>query len=486
MFHGDKVTMAESARSAPLAGVPCRVLGGGPAAIHAERLLTALGATVADVTCDDTRYIAVNVGSSPAVQDWAESGAMAVTGRTDGPPSVAAGSAASATRAWLAVFAALREVDGSVCHHLPGVEILGERAALLGRGRNGPWSVGGAFRVLPTADGYLGVSLPRSDDFVLLPALIQGEISGEPWEALADWARTQRADEAAERAQLLGIAAATVPTSPSRPHDEQYRGRHGKAALLRPGGIRRNRRHQPLIVDFTALWAGPLCAHLLGLTGAQVVKVESTQRPDGARSGPRDFYDLMHSGHSSVAVDFTTTEGIETLQHLIDAADLVLEASRPRALRTLGIDAEAAVDAGTNWLGITAYGRCGPWSDRIGFGDDVAAAAGATFPDGPDILPGGDALADPMTGVYAAATAAAMLLSDRAFLADISMRDVVASAVEIPAEPHDVVRDSAGRWRVRTPAAEFQVRAPRARRASAPASELGADTQEVLARWIGP
>ena len=39
----------------------------------------------------------------------------------------------------------------------------------------------------------------------------------------------------------------------------------------------------PLVVDLSALWAGPLCAHLLGLAGARVVKVESLGRPDGAR-----------------------------------------------------------------------------------------------------------------------------------------------------------------------------------------------------------
>ncbi|WRZ90036.1 CoA transferase [Streptomyces sp. NBC_01007] len=51
------------------------------------------------------------------------------------------------------------------------------------------------------------------------------------------------------------------------------------------------------MVDLSALWAGPLCAHLLGLTGARITKVESAARPDGARRGSAEFYRLLHQGH---------------------------------------------------------------------------------------------------------------------------------------------------------------------------------------------
>jgi crotonobetainyl-CoA:carnitine CoA-transferase CaiB-like acyl-CoA transferase len=42
------------------------------------------------------------------------------------------------------------------------------------------------------------------------------------------------------------------------------------------------------IVDLTAFWAGPSAAHFLAALGADVVKVESIQRPDGIRfaAGP--------------------------------------------------------------------------------------------------------------------------------------------------------------------------------------------------------
>ena len=64
-----------------------------------------------------------------------------------------------------------------------------------------------------------------------------------------------------------------------------------------------------LVVDLSSLWAGPLCAQLLGQAGARVVKVESTTRPDGARQGPAGFYDLLHAGQRSVALDLTSPPG---------------------------------------------------------------------------------------------------------------------------------------------------------------------------------
>src|SRR5581483_6493598 len=104
-----------------------------------------------------------------------------------------------------------------------------------------------------------------------------------------------------------------------------------------------------------------------------------------------------------------TEDGREQLRRLIAQADVVIEASRPRALRQLGIDAEEAVASGTVWVSITAYGRA-PGDDLlIGFGDDVAAGAGLVARDDRGPLFAGDALADPLTGVQAASAAVTAL-----------------------------------------------------------------------------
>lgn len=466
----------------PLSGASVAVPGSDSTADLIRHLLTGLGATIGE---SGSAAIAFGSDLPPAteLEEWADSGAMALTGRADGPPRAAPGASAGAVRAALAVFGALSRARGAAVPSLPGIELLGERAALAGLTRRGPWSAGGAYRALPTRDGFLGISLPRSDDLDSIPALVQDADCGDPWTAVARWAGTQSTVAAADRARLLGLAAAAVPEQPGALDGERS---GGSGIIARPGGVRRHRRSRPLVVDLTSLWAGPLCAHLLGLAGAEVVKVESTRRPDGARVGSRPFYDLLHGGHASVAVDLTTPDGVGVLRQLIAAADVVLEASRPRALRRLGIDAEAVVAQGITWVGITAYGRTGPGADRIGFGDDVAAAAGLVVRDGAEVLPCGDALADPVTGVHAAAATAAALLSDRAFLIDVSMRDVVAAAARYPVfEPHEVLAGPNDTWLVRTSDREFPVRLPRARQPARRAADLGADNATVFDRWCG-
>ena len=130
----------------------------------------------------------------------------------------------------------------------------------------------------------------------------------------------------------------------------------------------------PLVVDLSSLWAGPLCSHLLGLGGARVVKVESTARPDGGRTDDSGFFDLLNHGKASVALDLPSAEGVARLRSLLQAADVVIEGSRPRALRQWGIDAEAllADAAGPRvWVSITGHGRDDAEGVRVAFGDDA-------------------------------------------------------------------------------------------------------------------
>uniref|UniRef100_A0AAU1M2S3 CoA transferase n=1 Tax=Streptomyces sp. NBC_00148 TaxID=2903626 RepID=A0AAU1M2S3_9ACTN len=404
---------------------------------------------------------------------WAACGGMALTGRADGPPLASPGDPAGAVRRALAAFAA---DTGTAPERLPDHRLLGERAASAGFGRRAPRSVGGAFRILSCKDGPVGVSLARPTDVELVPALIEDGDGGDPWAAVTGWAAGQVAADAVGRAQLLGIPACSVPATPGGAEDEQAV--HRARQVTAVGGPRRANGLPPLVVDLSALWAGPLCAHLLGLTGARVVKVESPDRPDGARSGPPAFYDLLHTGHASVSLDLTSPRGRDALLRLVERADVVLESSRSRALRRMGVLAEEAVDRGTVWTSITAYGRSGPWSERVGFGDDVAAAAGLVVRDPAtgEPLPCGDALADPLTGVAAAAATAAALREGHGRLIDLAMRDVAVSAATAPGpEPHTVRRCPDGTWRVETEHTRFPVRAPRARSPQGPAPALGAD-----------
>ncbi|WP_258574328.1 CoA transferase [Streptomyces shenzhenensis] len=262
-----------------------------------------------------------------------------------------------------------------------------ERAQLGGFHPPARVSAGGSCRLLATADGWAAVNLARPDDHAALPAL--RALLGAPRAGLRTAARRTSAAEVVRCAQMLGMAAAALGSergdrAPVRAE------RHGQPGSRGLAGLK--------VVDLSALWAGPLCARLLGLAGARVVKVESTTRPDGARFGHPEFYRRLHDGHGSMVLDFASG----ALGGVLADADVVVEASRPRALRRLGVHAEEFLAArpGRVWASITGYGRD---DDRIAFGDDAAVAGGLIGRDrhgDPVFL--GDALADPVTGLYAA------------------------------------------------------------------------------------
>ncbi|MEU5842106.1 CoA transferase [Rhodococcus sp. NPDC047139] len=400
--------------------------------------------------------MATDLAADP-VRDWAESGIASLTGRVAGPPLLPPGRAATLARecsTWIAAAS-----QGAV--EVDGARLLSERAAFTGHRRAGTVSAGGACRLLPTIDGWAAVSCARPDDPSLLGALIGTEISDDPWPAVADWLVEHTGADLAERAELLGIAAGPVTPLP---------GTSLTPLSPRPvAGL--------LVVDFSALWAGPLCAHLLGLAGARVVKVETPSRPDGARRGNPDFYRLLHGGHESVVLDPGDATQRRELAELVAAADIVIEASRPRALAGFGIDAENATRDGTTWISITAHGRD---SHRVGFGDDIAASAGllAYDADGPVFV--GDAIADPLTGLTAATLAMSAPADGSGMLWDISMSGVVASTLDEPATIAQPALREGSRWAFETRSGTVPVAEPSRRENDFPAPESGRDTQRVL------
>jgi crotonobetainyl-CoA:carnitine CoA-transferase CaiB-like acyl-CoA transferase len=217
-----------------------------------------------------------------------------------------------------------------------------------------------------------------------------------------------------------------------------------------------------------------------------VVKVESVGRPDGARFGSPGFYGALNAGKESVALDLATPAGVDRLRRLVARADIVIESARPRALAQLGIDAEAVVAErpGLVWVSLTGYGRRDPEGHWVAFGDDAAAAAGLAAATGDTDAPlfGGDAIADPLTGLHAALAAFAYQRAGEGALLELSLYGVVAHSLD-----HGVVRDGA---RVEANGAGFDVVAGGARVPVAPprvalprgcARPLGADTAAVLA-----
>jgi len=339
--------------------------------------------------------------------DWAGSGLAYLTGPTDGTPDF--------SRA--AVLAEARRVSTDIAGLL-GVEVdaaamLAGRAAILGLTRRGRISAGSATRLLRTVDGWCAVALPRDDDLAALPALMEvGALTGDPWAVLSRWAATRSTDEVVNRARLLDLAVAALGEASAEPPTVRCCGT--STGPRRAEGL--------LVADLSSLWAGPLCGQLLARAGAVVVKVESPSRPDGTRRGEPAFFDWMNAGKLSYCLDFDSES--DALHRLLDAADIVIEGSRPAALRRRGLTAEdLAGRTGRIWLRISGY-RDQP--DRPAFGDDAAVAGGLVGggADGPVFC--GDAIADPLTGLEAARAVGESLRRGGGEVVELSMAQVAA------------------------------------------------------------
>ncbi|MFJ1456410.1 CoA transferase [Nocardia sp. N2S4-5] len=367
-----------------------------------------------------------------AALGWAASGAMDLTGAADGPPVLSPAPAYGLLVEVARVFAALTERIGRRVDPDPGV-ILAGRAGLRVLRRAGRRTAGGAGRLLRTADGWCAVSLSRPDDIEAVPALVGEPCHEDPWVTLESAATHWTARELAERAQLLGVPAAALPTTPHRctPWRSERIGDRVAGRGL----------DECVVVDLSSLWAGPLCAHLLGRSGARVIKVESVHRPDASRSTPQ-FFEWLHAGHEFRSVDFRTPSGRDEVATLIDSADIVLEASRPRALEQLGLGPDSRPHRpGQIWLSLTGYGRDHPM--RVAFGDDAAVAGGLVgWHDGEPVFCA-DAIGDPLSGICAALAVAGAVQAGGGLLIDLSMRATATAFATAPAlshGPHRLVR----------------------------------------------
>jgi crotonobetainyl-CoA:carnitine CoA-transferase CaiB-like acyl-CoA transferase len=402
---------------------------------------------------------------------WAASGAMALTGRGGGPPLMAPVGVASAVAA-IGEWIAGRSTHLGCPVDLDAPALLGERAAIAGFHRRGDRSCGGGTRLLACADGWMAVTLARDDDIEAVPAWLEvDDLALDPWLTVEAVVRTRAVGELLPRAHLLGIPASSpgeVP-APTRDAPAVVATRVAQPSSGREAGLAGLR-----VADLSSLWAGPLCGHVLTAAGADVVKVESSARPDGARRGPATFYDLLHHGQRTVALDLRDGGGQARLRALLTRADVVIEGSRPRALRQMGIDALDLLRTGRPkvWVSITGAGRVSQNADRVSFGDDAAIAGGLVSgdADGPTFC--ADAAADPIGGLLAAAATLSALARPGAWLLDVALARAAAFA--------------AGPRLFSDPPDGLIAAAPRPRTPTGRAPSLGAHTEAVLAEWGVP
>lgn len=339
----------------------------------------------------------------------------------------------------------------------------------------------------PAKDGYVGISMVTGQQWLDFAAMVNcpeftefpelrfqlGRWAHRDWirEHIGPWMRERTVDEIVELGQLFRLPVAPLGNGSTIPHMNHMRERG--VYVDNPAGFRQPRApwlmsvaapapvrkapgfgdadsetlweqrqlpepepsHQlPLagvrVVDLTAFWAGPAATHSLAAFGADVIKVESIQRPDGIRysGGMRtdveDWWEYgwvfhaMNTNKRSVTLDLESDDGIRLFKSLVSQADVVIENFSPRVLDQFGLDADVLLQLKPELVVVRmpAFGLTGPWRDRVGFAPTMEQIAGLAWmtgmPEGPPIAPRG--ACDPLAGAHAAfATLAALEFAEQ-------------------------------------------------------------------------
>jgi len=141
------------------------------------------------------------------------------------------------------------------------------------------------------------------------------------------------------------------------------------------------------IVDFTHFIAGPLATMMLADMGADVIKIEAPERGDELRYYPPAVPGLEAQGgpflwsnrnKRSVALDLKSATGIEVARQLIATADVVIENFSTGVMDRFGLDYASCRQLNPRlvFCSVSAYGREGPFADRLGFDPVVQAESG--------------------------------------------------------------------------------------------------------------
>lgn len=153
------------------------------------------------------------------------------------------------------------------------------------------------------------------------------------------------------------------------------------------------------VLDLATLFAGPICATMLGDFGAEVIKVEHPRRPDPSRGhGPSKdgvglWWKTLGRNKKNLTLDLSSPGGREILLKLVAESDVVIENFRPGTLEKwhLGWDELSAANPRLVLARVTGFGQFGPYARRPGFGTLAEAMSGFAAitgqPDGPPTLP---------------------------------------------------------------------------------------------------
>ena len=172
------------------------------------------------------------------------------------------------------------------------------------------------------------------------------------------------------------------------------------------------------VIDFTAVYSGPIAASILGDQGAEVIKVES-RHGDLMRAGlPKSngagsSFTTMNRNKKSLCLDLKTEEGLGIARKLIASADVIMENFRPGVMDRLGLGYEQFNQAHPKlvYVSIKGVGAIGPYVKRPIYDAIIQALSGFTSLQSGEPAMVNSLVCDKVTSLTAAQAVTAALFS---------------------------------------------------------------------------
>lgn len=130
------------------------------------------------------------------------------------------------------------------------------------------------------------------------------------------------------------------------------------------------------VIDFSWVMAGPMATKTLGAMGAEIVKIESSKRPEFAdRAG---WFSVINNNKKSCTINIRSEEGQEAIRQLVAQSDVVVENFSARVLKKYGLtyDDLKAIKPDLIFVSASGVGRTGPQADYLAYGTLLQSYSG--------------------------------------------------------------------------------------------------------------